>query len=59
MSKVRRKKAIINNIQKNSAHIDFRADSSIGPVVSGITRSVYIVPSERKVASGVHAYKKK
>lgn len=39
--------------------VDFEANSPIGSVISGVSRSNMIVVSPRDAAFGVHAYKKK
>ena len=49
----------IQDLKKWSDSVEFVPDSSIGPIVSGVTRSTFTVPSTRKSFFGVHAYKKK
>lgn len=58
MAKKREERRILK-VTKNSSSVVFKADASMGPVVSGVSRTVYIVASRRKTATGVRAYKKK
>lgn len=46
-------------VTKDSSNVVFKADASIGPVVSGVSRSVFVVASKYKTATGVRAYRKK
>ena len=55
----KRKGKILNKLYENSEQITFKAKSSIGPVVSGVSRSVYVVATRNKITSGVVAYEKK